>query len=154
MSYVGANQKSKYFKIGHFEISHILKSSICIVALRIWYKNTCKTQLLNCYLHQRFPNFKILFFSKSTFHRTVMTSTIKAPNFCWKNMYSHLENSKNSIMNFWPNWSILICWVTFTNSNVWRPENGTARRRSVHGFPTTKWYLPPELTKTIGLYYA
>ena len=34
-----------------------------------------------------------------------------APRWSWKN--SHLRNSKKSILNFWPNWSISMCSVTF-----------------------------------------
>ena len=40
-------------------------------------------------------------------------SDIFAPKLSWKN--SHLGNIKRSVLNFWPNWSILICWVTFVN---------------------------------------
>ena len=33
-----------------------------------------------------------------------------APKLSWKN--SHLGNSKKSFLNFWPNLSTLMCWVT------------------------------------------
>ena len=33
-----------------------------------------------------------------------------APKLSWKNI--HLGNSRKKILNFWPNWSILMCWVT------------------------------------------
>ncbi len=65
------------------------------------------------------------FFLKSAFHQSVISSLMKlpyfknvmsdfknsAPKLNWKN--SHLGNSKQSILNFRPNWSILMCWVTY-----------------------------------------
>ncbi len=68
------------------------------------------------------PNFQLrAFFSKSTFHQSVMTSSISwmqcpiGKKMSWKN--SHLGNSKKSILNSWSNWSISMCWVTYCQPN-------------------------------------
>ncbi len=71
--------------------------------------------LLNSILYQSsLPNFKMLcddFNSKITisWERNDANDWFKT---FYTNAKSHLENSKKSILNFWPNWYISMCWVT------------------------------------------
>ncbi len=95
------------------------------------------TSELPKYQYFRFPNFKSLFlkinFSPICYDilnknchisRTqCLISKILAPKLRWKN--SHLGNSKkSSILIFWDNWSLSMCWDTYTHDlivPIWFP---------------------------------
>ena len=88
---------------------------------------SCKrfTALLVCQYFAQIPKLKEPFSSKSTFHQSVMMSSMKlsylentmsnSKNFCTdiELTSNHFGNSKSQLWTFWPNWSILMCWVTY-----------------------------------------
>ena len=115
----------------NFEIFLNLKSFK--VVRRICHIKTvfeCKNGLLNCYCSPYFAKYPKRFLSKSTFHRSFMSSSMKLPHL--ENSMSYLKNKNNapklswkcsplqenekSILSFWPNWSISMCWVKYTCS--------------------------------------
>ncbi len=118
------------FKVD-FETSHILESSKLSKLLERFNGKTmflCKSELLNSYCTQVYywdppPHFRSLFHQIGTSPVCYDISNeikiswecdvqfLKNSNVQWKD--SHLENSKKFILNFLPNWSILMCWVTY-----------------------------------------
>ncbi len=94
---------------------------------------SCQNWPLNCQNTNtlyRFTNFKSLF-SKSTFQKSVMTSSIKLPyfknamsdfkHFCTKiemKEQPYLGSSKKSILIFWDNWSLSMCWDNYFVGNI------------------------------------
>ncbi len=71
------------------------------------------------------------FFSESSFHWSVIMSSMKLPylenaksNF--KNIYTKIElkeqpfrKKSKSILNFWPKWCLLMCWVTYLSNKFY-----------------------------------
>ena len=125
LSYIGHKVKISQHVVD-FEILNILESSVLSlwVVSWIWGKNHCisyKTRLLYAYTLPWFPYFNSFFplshlltdllwchqWNKCNSWMQCQLSKIKHLHQNCKN--NHLGNSDKTILNFWSNWSLLMC---------------------------------------------
>ncbi len=100
----------------HFELGGS-KTKISKHSLKVDFKisHICNLQQLLSNMLEGFdiktmiwhPSMKLLYL------KNVMSVFKKCLHQNWVERKSHLGNSKKPILNFCPNWSILICWVTY-----------------------------------------